>query len=98
MFLKSTLKIVLIAVFTIFSTPVVNASEQKSELTVMSRNLYLGSDVAVAMKLIPNMSKAAQFMWDQVAVTDFKKRAKVLANEITQNKPEVIGIQEATRW
>lgn len=98
MFLKSTLKIVLIGVFTIFSTPVVNASEQKSELTVMSRNLYLGSDVAVAMKLIPNMSKAAQFMWDQVAATDFKKRAKVLANEITQNKPEVIGIQEATRW
>jgi endonuclease/exonuclease/phosphatase family metal-dependent hydrolase len=97
-FPKSTLKIVLIAVFTIFSTPEVNASEQNSELTVMSRNLYLGSDVAVAMKLIPNMSKAAQFMWDQVAATDFKKRAKVLANEITQNKPEVIGIQEATRW
>jgi endonuclease/exonuclease/phosphatase family metal-dependent hydrolase len=97
-FPKSTLKIVLIAVFTIFSTPEVNASQQNSELTVMSRNLYLGSDVAVAMKLIPNMSKAAQFMWDQVAATDFKKRAKVLANEITQNKPEVIGIQEATRW
>ena len=35
-------------------------------VTVMSRNIYLGADVGVAMELIPDFPAAAQFMWDQV--------------------------------
>ncbi len=31
-------------------------------LTVMSRNLYLGADVGVALELIPDFSSAAQYM------------------------------------
>ena len=49
------------------------------QITVMSRNLYLGADVGVALELIPNFPAAAQFMWDQVKATDFPKRAKKLA-------------------
>lgn len=69
-----------------------------SQVTVMTRNLYLGADVGVALDLIPDMPAAAQFMWDQVAATDFSSRAPALAQEAARNKPAVIGIQEATTW
>lgn len=64
----------------------------------MSRNIYLGADVGVAMKLLPNFPAAAQFMWDQVRTTDFNARAPKLAAEFADSKPDVIGIQEATIW
>ncbi len=67
-------------------------------VTVMSRNIYLGADVGRALELIPNLPAAAQYMWDQVKQTDFSKRAKILAREINQSSPDVIGLQEATIW
>ena len=67
-------------------------------VTVMSRNIYLGADVGVALELIPNMPAAAQFMWDQVNKNDFSKRSIALAAEITKYQPDVIGLQEATIW
>jgi len=65
---------------------------------VMSRNIYLGADVGKALELIPDLPAAAQFMWDQMKKTDFNKRAKLLADEINQYQPDVIGVQEATTW
>lgn len=67
-------------------------------ITVMSRNLYLGADVGVALELIPNMPAAAQFMWDQVKATDFVSRSKLFVAEIDRENPDVIGLQEATIW
>ena len=77
------------------STP---AFAAESTFTVMSRNIYIGTDVTVAMKKIPNLPAAAQFMWDQVAKTDFSKRSLILAQEITEADADVIGLQEATTW
>ena len=73
------------------------ASEPES-VTVLSRNIYLGADVSVALELIPDLPAAAQFMWDQVAATDFNERAPILARELTTLKPDVVAIQEATQW
>ena len=73
-------------------------SEEPYQLTVMSRNIYLGADVGVALELIPDFPAAAQFMWDQVKKTDFTKRANKLAAEAASEKPALIGIQEATTW
>ena len=78
--------------------PVVPAQAAEAQVKVMTRNLYLGSDVGVAMDLIPNLSAAAQFMWDQVKKTDFNKRAPKLAAEVIAKKPDVVGLQEATIW
>lgn len=74
------------------------AQASDSTLTVMSRNLYLGADVTVALGLLPDMPAAAQFMWEQVAATDFDARVDSLAAELVQSRPDVVGIQEATRW
>ena len=70
----------------------------ESTVTVMSRNIYLGADVGIAMNLLPDFKAAAQFMWEQVELTDFNQRSKVLANEIATANPDVVGIQEATKW
>ena len=78
--------------------PIVPAQATEAQIKVMSRNLYLGADVGVAMKLLPKFSDAAQFMWDQMKANDFSKRAPKLAQEVITYKPDVIGLQEATIW
>ena len=69
-----------------------------TSISVMTRNIYLGADVGVALNLLPDLPAAAQYMWDQMRKTDFEKRAKSLAREFAAAKPDVIGIQEATKW
>ena len=81
-----------------FVAAAIPASASDDQLTVMSRNIYLGADVSVALELIPDMPAAAQFMWEQVAQTDFSKRAPVLAAELAREKPDVVALQEATTW
>ena len=73
-------------------------AEQPPQITVMARNLYLGADVGVALELLPDLSAAAQFMWDQVAVTDFDARVDELAAEVARYRPDAVGLQEATVW
>jgi hypothetical protein len=76
----------------------VPAQDDPGTLTVMSRNLYLGADVGVALELLPDLPGAAQFMWDQVAATDFDSRVGLLAAEAVAAQPDVISLQEATTW
>ena len=75
-----------------------SAQASDNQVTVLSRNLYLGADVGIALKLIPDFPAAAQFMWSQVKANDFSKRAPKLAQEAISNNADVIGIQEATIW
>ena len=95
--LRGVTALVISAVSTVLITPI-SAQAAEPTLTVMSRNIYLGADVGVALELIPNMPAAAQFMWDQVNKNDFSKRSIALAAEIKEYKPDVIGLQEATIW
>jgi endonuclease/exonuclease/phosphatase family metal-dependent hydrolase len=94
-FMKRLLGSILVA---LMMMPASAANAESPQVTVMTRNLYLGADVGVAMDLIPNLSAAAQFMWDQVKATDFNQRAPKLAAEVIAARPDVIGIQEATIW
>lgn len=75
------------------------AQAQPSERVIFAtRNIYLGADVGIAMKKLPNFPAAAQFMWDQVSANDFSQRAPLLARELIATGAQVIGIQEATTW
>lgn len=82
----------------ILSLAINPAFASEEPVVVMSRNLYLGSDVGVALEKIPNLPEAAQFMWNQVKKTNFAERKKILAKEIQSESPDVIGLQEATVW
>lgn len=89
-------KIIVVFISLVLIAPPATAANPT--LTVMSRNLYLGADVGVALELIPDMPAAAQFMWDQVKATDFSKRSALFVEEINREEPDVIGLQEATIW
>ncbi len=95
--MKSKIVIVFL-LFTSLLLPLQASAAEINQITVMSRNLYLGADVGVALNLIPDMPAAAQFMWDQMKKTNFSARATKLAAEIAAAKPAVIGLQEATVW
>jgi len=93
---KVYLALLTVIAINISSIPIAHA--EIPSVTVMSRNIYLGADVGRALELMPNLPAAAQYMWDQVKQTDFSNRAKILATEINQSSPDVIGLQEATIW
>ncbi len=73
----------------------------RSPLTVMTRNLYLGADLTPALK--PGLD-AQQFLLAVAGIyataqyTNFPVRAKALAAEIEANKLDLIGLQEVSEW
>jgi len=77
-----------------------SASAANPDLTIMSRNLYLGADI---IKLVgaPDLATEAEqvnSLFEVVRATNFPVRAQALAREIARTKPDVIGLQEVTRY
>ncbi len=71
------------------------------QLTVMTRNLYLGADLSPALQAtdVNGAVDAAFQIEQQVHRTQFPTvRAALLANEIKKRKPDVVGLQEAALW
>src|SRR6185312_12751881 len=76
------------------------ASAKKQDLTVMTRNVYLGADL-IPLASAPDeaaFEQAAAQRFQTVQHNDFPARAKLLAKDIKKTKPDLIGIQEATTW
>jgi endonuclease/exonuclease/phosphatase family metal-dependent hydrolase len=75
---------------------------------VMTRNLYLGADlnppVRAALSAPDPVSALIAFgnanaaLWNTVQQTNFPDRAELLADEIAENKPDLIGLQEVALW
>jgi Endonuclease/Exonuclease/phosphatase family len=71
------------------------------QLTVMTRNLYLGADLGPVLNA-PGLNEAIDAGGEivrQVHRTQFPTvRAQLLANEIKKRKPDIVGLQEAAWW
>lgn len=67
---------------------------------VMTRNLYFGADLTpfASATSIPDLAVKAAQVFGTVQATDFLARAKVLANEIQDADPHLIGLQEVALW
>ncbi len=70
------------------------------QVTVMTRNLYLGTDLG---PIFAAPSQLALFAavgagWAQVQANDFPARAEAIADEIAGAKPDLVGLQEATLY
>src|SRR5438552_17633120 len=67
---------------------------------VMSRNLYLGADLApvIGAQTMPAFLAATTAGWKMVQKNDLHLRAQELADEIASKRPARIGLQEAFTW
>lgn len=76
------------------------AQPEEGEVTVMTRNVYLGADLtpAIAAPDLPSLVTAAGLIYQQVNYTDFPQRAKLIAKEIKKEKPDIVGLQEVATW
>lgn len=75
-------------------------AEGGPKLTVLTRNLYLGTglDDLVTAQSQEQFVAAASRAWATVVATDFPARAKALAQEIVHTRPDVVGLQEVSLW
>ncbi len=69
-------------------------------LTLMTRNLYLGSDLtpALAATDVTSFLGAVATIYAQAQASDFPTRAAAVADEIAATRPHLIGLQEVSTW
>jgi endonuclease/exonuclease/phosphatase family metal-dependent hydrolase len=75
------------------------SSNRDREVTVMSRNLYLGASLGPLTEATEETTLAAvRAVWAQVQATSYPLRAKALAAEIVEEGPLLVGLQEVTTY
>jgi endonuclease/exonuclease/phosphatase family metal-dependent hydrolase len=95
-----SLLVAVIGLATIGAPGALAAPKAKPDLTVMSRNLYLGADI-ITLATAPDPAAEqiqAQQLHNTVEQTNFPVRAKAIAGEIARTHPDVIGLQEVARY
>lgn len=76
------------------------AAKDKREITVMSRNLYLGADIARVLDATTptDFLIAVATTYGVVQFTDFPTRAAAIAAEIDAADVDIVGLQEVAEW
>ncbi|MCW2673594.1 MAG: Endonuclease/exonuclease/phosphatase, partial [Frankiales bacterium] len=92
--------LVSLAVLVPVSAPVAASAGDHTTVTVMTRNLYLGSDLtpALAAPSAGAFLGAVAQIWGNVLSTSFPTRAGALADEVGATHPDLIGLEEVSRW
>ncbi|MFN0282764.1 MAG: endonuclease/exonuclease/phosphatase family protein [Kineosporiaceae bacterium] len=77
-----------------------SASDDEPRLVVMTRNLYLGSSLVPALTATDTASflGAVTRIYGTAQFTSFPARAQAVADEVAVHRPDVVGLQEVTRW
>lgn len=80
--------------------PSAAVAKKPAKLKVETRNLYLGADLtpAITAPNPPAAYAAAGDIYRSVIDTNFKGRARLIANEVADNNPALIGLQEVALW
>jgi endonuclease/exonuclease/phosphatase family metal-dependent hydrolase len=81
----------------------VNPAEAHTDhrsLRVMTQNLYLGADLRPALEATNTQAflAAVAGIYTTSRATDFSARAEAIADEIETKGPDLIGLQEVSRW
>jgi endonuclease/exonuclease/phosphatase family metal-dependent hydrolase len=89
-----------LALLAVLAVAPVAEAKPGPKLTVMTRNVYLGGNIALPIGATSrdDFEQKTTQLWQQVQATDFPARAKLLAREIRRTKPDVIGLQEVALW
>jgi endonuclease/exonuclease/phosphatase family metal-dependent hydrolase len=84
----------------IISLPVEAKANDGKVLTVMTQNVYLGSslDPALAASSQEEFLEAVAFIYGTVLFTNFPERAGAITDTIDRYRPDIIGLQEVSKW
>jgi endonuclease/exonuclease/phosphatase family metal-dependent hydrolase len=82
------------------AVPGAHAAAKTTDVTVMTRNLFLGADLPPLALAQPgaDFEAKAGTMLNQVTATDPNARMKLIAGEIAKAKPDLVGLQEVSLW
>ena len=66
-------------------------------ITVMTRNLYVGASFSIMLgaSTLDDVADRATRVYAKILSSQFSRRAEAMADEIVQNQPDVVGLQEA---
>jgi endonuclease/exonuclease/phosphatase family metal-dependent hydrolase len=89
-----------LAVATVSASPAAAASKRTPKAKVMTRNLFLGADLSPGINAqnFNELKDAAGQILHQVDQNKFQVRAKGLATEILNKRPDLVGLQEVALW
>lgn len=70
------------------------------QLSVATYNIYLGAQIErlFGAGSVAELETVAEQVRAQLAATDFADRAEALARLLARERPDVVGLQEVTRW
>src|SRR5437764_11372797 len=75
------------------------AAAQARDVTVMTRNVYLGADlIPLATAPADQFRHAATGVFDSVVAGDPDGRMRLIAGEIAKARPDLVGLQEVSLW
>jgi endonuclease/exonuclease/phosphatase family metal-dependent hydrolase len=91
---------VALALVTVAAVPTTAQADAGPKVTVMTRNLFLGGDLtpSIVAPTLPAFLAANAALLSHVDLVNFPARAELLADEIVENKPDLVGLQEVALW
>src|SRR5579859_3251657 len=82
----------------------INAADRAGTVTILTQNMDAGTDqtyiVAAALNLIPGftVADAVDLTAQELQASYIEQRADVLAAKIAEKQPDLVSLQEVTRW
>jgi endonuclease/exonuclease/phosphatase family metal-dependent hydrolase len=82
------------------AAPAATKKTKTTDVTVMTRNLYLGADIITLATAADrnDFENKATALFQTVTQTDFAARSALIADEIKKTRPDFIGLQEVALW
>lgn len=95
--MRLLIQVVAVVVLLLLTGMGMPARTHTGELGVMTRNLYLGADLTpvIAATTVEAFIQAVNSVLQTIAASDFPQRSVVLAREIADKRPHLVGLQEA---
>lgn len=95
--LKLTLGVLLSICLCQLALAGVGKGGQSGRLSVMTQNLYVGSNLFQILGGAPEeVPLNAAKIFSDIQVTDFHQRAEVIADQVLEHQPHLIGLQEVS--
>jgi endonuclease/exonuclease/phosphatase family metal-dependent hydrolase len=98
--LRRTLRVAPLGALALIATTAATAAAAAPTVTVMTRNLFLGTDlptIALGQPGADFEGRAGRAL-DEVKAGDPAARMKLVAAEIAKAEPDLVGLQEVTLW